>query len=84
MIAGTPSRTAIAAAEARATHRTLDPPPIFDDPYAAAFAGDQLPTLAAETIASAGEVNARRGRAGSRPAADGSRIGSGRARSGST
>lgn len=65
MIADRPSRTAVAAAEARATHRFRDERPwIFDDPYAIAFAGADYPTLAAETIASAGETNARRGRAG--------------------
>ena len=43
MIDGKPSRTAIAAAEARATHRYRDPYPwIFDDPYALSFAGDDF------------------------------------------
>ncbi len=65
MIAGRPSRTAIAAAEARATHRFRDPRPwILDDPYAIVFAGDDYAALATETIAAAGEAHARRGRAG--------------------
>jgi methyltransferase (TIGR00027 family) len=65
VIEGKPSRTAIGAAEARATHRHRDPYPwIFDDPYALSFAGDDFAALAAESIAAVGETHARRGRAG--------------------
>jgi methyltransferase (TIGR00027 family) len=62
---GQPSRSAMGAAEARATHRLSDPPPwILDDPFALALVGPQWEELAAESRMAVRAPVARQGRAG--------------------